>query len=202
MRVKKRPHELAADVFEAKFKMRVLEDRVMPAVESGGADGQPLLVCDFLGADQPGSITSACRRDRRIERMRQISPECDARQRRFNIRYEWRVRHGRQLRGHFLWRIVHRLAVARDGALKFRQRRGKAAPLSANNHGNGKPKSLRRYFLSDAALSAYFFWNRSTRPAVSISFCLPVKNGGQFEQISTRIMAPLIVERVSNMLPQ
>ena len=28
-----------------------------------------------------------------------------------------------------------------------------------------------------AALSAYFFWKRSTRPAVSISFCLPVKNG-------------------------
>jgi len=31
----------------------------------------------------------------------------------------------------------------------------------------------------------YFFWKRSTRPAVSTSFCLPVKNGWQFEQIST-----------------
>jgi hypothetical protein len=29
-----------------------------------------------------------------------------------------------------------------------------------------------------------------------------VKNGWQFEQISTRIMLPLIVERVSNVLPQ
>jgi hypothetical protein len=28
-----------------------------------------------------------------------------------------------------------------------------------------------------AAASAYFFVNRSTRPAVSISFCLPVKKG-------------------------
>jgi hypothetical protein len=31
----------------------------------------------------------------------------------------------------------------------------------------------------------YFLWKRSTRPAVSTSFCLPVKNGWQFEQIST-----------------
>src|SRR3954465_5752918 len=29
-----------------------------------------------------------------------------------------------------------------------------------------------------------FFVNRSTRPSVSSSFCRPVKNGGQFEQIS------------------
>ena len=33
------------------------------------------------------------------------------------------------------------------------------------------------------------------RPAVSINFCLPVKNGWQEEQISTRI-SPLWVERV------
>jgi hypothetical protein len=36
------------------------------------------------------------------------------------------------------------------------------------------------YFLAAPALaaaSAYFFVKRSTRPAVSISFCLPVKNG-------------------------
>jgi hypothetical protein len=29
-----------------------------------------------------------------------------------------------------------------------------------------------------------FFVKRSTRPSVSISFCRPVKNGWQFEQIS------------------
>jgi hypothetical protein len=60
----------------------------------------------------------------------------------------------------------------------------------------------RYFFAIEAALSAYFFVKRSTRPAVSISFCLPVKNGWQFEQISVRIELPLIVERVSNVLPQ
>ena len=48
-------------------------------------------------------------------------------------------------------------------------------------------------FFSAAALAffggafgafAYFFWNRSMRPWVSISFCLPVKKGWQFEQMS------------------
>ena len=39
------------------------------------------------------------------------------------------------------------------------------------------------------------------RPAVSISFCLPVKNGWQEEQISTR-MSPLCVERVLKVWPQ
>jgi len=38
------------------------------------------------------------------------------------------------------------------------------------------------------------------RPAVSISFCRPVKKGWHFEQISTR-MSPLFVERVRNVLP-
>lgn len=37
-----------------------------------------------------------------------------------------------------------------------------------------------------AADLAYRFWKRSTRPAVSISFALPVKNGWQLEQISSR----------------
>ena len=42
---------------------------------------------------------------------------------------------------------------------------------------------------------------RSTRPAVSTSFCLPVKKGWQAEQIS-RTMSPLWVERVSKCVPQ
>src|SRR5215470_9538878 len=58
------------------------------------------------------------------------------------------------------------------------------------------------YFFAAAWAPAYFFWKRSTRPAVSTSFCLPVKNGWQLEQISTRSMFPLIVERVSKVLPQ
>src|SRR5215510_13143696 len=47
---------------------------------------------------------------------------------------------------------------------------------------------------------AYFFLNRSTRPSVSTIFCVPVKNGWQFEQIST-LMSPT-VDRVLNELPQ
>ena len=46
----------------------------------------------------------------------------------------------------------------------------------------------------------YFLLNLSTRPPVSTSFCLPVKNGWQFEQISTRIS--LFVEAVSITAPQ
>jgi len=45
----------------------------------------------------------------------------------------------------------------------------------------------------------YFRRKRSMRPAVSTSFCLPVKKGWQFEQISTRIS--LAVERVTNSFP-
>ena len=56
------------------------------------------------------------------------------------------------------------------------------------------------YFLASTA-AAYLRRKRSTRPAVSTSFCLPVKNGWQAEQIS-RTMSPLWVERVSKWLPQ
>jgi hypothetical protein len=70
-----------------------------------------------------------------------------------------------------------------------------------------KPKleSIARYFFAApafAAASAYFFVKRSTRPAVSINFCLPVKNGWQFEQISTLNFSPLIVDRVGKVFPQ
>ena len=37
--------------------------------------------------------------------------------------------------------------------------------------------------LSDVC-APYFFVNRTMRPSVSSSFCLPVKNGWQLEQIS------------------
>jgi len=45
----------------------------------------------------------------------------------------------------------------------------------------------------------YFCRKRSTRPAVSTSFCFPVKKGWQAEQMSVCISA--LVERVSNVLP-
>src|SRR5271154_3542326 len=107
----------------------------------------------------------------------------------------------RQMRGHFYaalytvraWVSLRQSCAAKKspelcarGLLDFRSRASNPA----------------RYFFIAAALSAYFFVKRSTRPAVSTSFCLPVKNGWQFEQISTRICWPLNVERVSNVLPQ
>jgi hypothetical protein len=46
----------------------------------------------------------------------------------------------------------------------------------------------------------YFCRKRSTRPAVSTSFCFPVKNGWQALQMSVWISAT--VERVWNVLPQ
>ena len=62
---------------------------------------------------------------------------------------------------------------------------------------------LKNYFLAAAAGTlAYFLLKRSTRPAVSTSFCLPVKKGWQLEQISTRSISPLMVERVWKVLPQ
>jgi hypothetical protein len=52
-----------------------------------------------------------------------------------------------------------------------------------------------------AAMPAeYFLLKRSMRPAVSISFCLPVKNGWQAEQMSR--CSSVAVERVSQLLPQ
>src|ERR1700739_3886844 len=56
------------------------------------------------------------------------------------------------------------------------------------------------YFAAGSPL-AYLRRKRSTRPAVSTSFCLPVKNGWQLEQISTW-MSPLWVERVAKLAPQ
>src|ERR1700712_1030852 len=64
------------------------------------------------------------------------------------------------------------------------------------------------YFAELAAISAFLASvaanlrrKRSIRPAVSTSFCLPVKKGWQAEQISTT-MSPLCVERVWKVLPQ
>src|SRR5882757_3135351 len=61
------------------------------------------------------------------------------------------------------------------------------------------PEKTGIYFFAAAvfaAASAYFVVERPTRPAVSRSFCLPVKNGWKLEQVSTRSMSPLTVERV------
>ena len=59
MSVKKGPDELAADVFEAEFKVGVLENGVMTAVEGGSADVDALLFGDFSGGDKGGGIAGA-----------------------------------------------------------------------------------------------------------------------------------------------
>ena len=64
---------------------------------------------------------------------------------------------------------------------------------------NPRKSVAKPYFLAGSAL-AYFRRKRSTRPAVSISFCLPVKKGWHAEQISTWI-SPLWVDRVVKLLP-
>src|SRR5271157_1479952 len=83
--------------------------------------------------------------------------------------------------------------------------------------GSKKPPPQRRlshnwacYFFAASAFAAasalpasdlaYLRRKRSTRPAVSTSFCLPVKKGWHLEQISTRILS--VVEAVTNSLPQ
>ena len=50
------------------------------------------------------------------------------------------------------------------------------------------------------AFFVYFRWNFSTRPAVSIILCWPVKNGWQEAQIST--WSVLRVDRVWYTAPQ
>jgi hypothetical protein len=72
--------------------------------------------------------------------------------------------------------------------------------------GSGRHECLRHYAVGCAAFlspreALYFFSNRSMRPAVSINFWRPVKNGWQDEQISTRI-SPLCVELVLKVWPQ
>src|SRR6516162_90768 len=90
--------------------------------------------------------------------------------------------------------ILHRVAeLDKRSKKKDRRRAGPCGSLACE----------RDYFLPAAAGTlAYFFWKRSTRPAVSTSFCLPVKNGWQLEQISTRSILPLMVERVWKVFPQ
>jgi hypothetical protein len=44
------PDELARDVLEAELEVRVLEDRVVPALEGERADRVALLVGDLVGA--------------------------------------------------------------------------------------------------------------------------------------------------------
>jgi hypothetical protein len=65
----------------------------------------------------------------------------------------------------------------------------------------GAPERVGETVAEAQALALPYFWRkRSTRPAVSMSFCLPVKNGWQAAQMSVWISA--CVERVWKVLPQ
>jgi hypothetical protein len=64
-------------------------------------------------------------------------------------------------------------------------------PPRIENGGSGDPPfgvGAKKKRTSDYARAdrSRRFWNRSTWPAVSMIVCLPVKNGWQFEQTSTR----------------
>src|SRR5438105_224645 len=97
------------------------------------------------------------------------------------------------------------------------QRKAKGGKLPITNCGDCKSIKIKtplaagfdRQSITDAYFVAFAFWasaaayfrrKRSTRPAVSTSFCLPVKNGWQAEQISS-MMSPLWVDRVVKLLP-
>ena len=59
MGVQERPDELATNIFEAEFEMGVLKDRVVAAVESGGADVEALFVGDFVRRNQVVRVAGA-----------------------------------------------------------------------------------------------------------------------------------------------
>jgi len=71
---------------------------------------------------------------------------------------------------------------------------GRKTQKKAGRTQNAPPQQLQNYFIPKR------FLNLSTRPPVSTSFCLPVKKGWHFEQISTLIFS--FVEPVSITLPQ
>ena len=77
--MEKRPDELAADVFQAKFEMGVLVYGVVAAEESGGADVETLFIVDFFGIDEAGRVTGAGSGDGGVEWMREGVAESDAR---------------------------------------------------------------------------------------------------------------------------
>lgn len=58
--------------------MSMLVNGVMPAIESGGADVEALLVGDFFGCDETRSIASACGGDGGIVRVREGVAKRDA----------------------------------------------------------------------------------------------------------------------------
>jgi hypothetical protein len=102
MRVKEGPDELAANVFEAKFEMRVLVHGVVATEKCAGANVEALLVGDFFTADETGRVTGARGGDGGVEGMSEGVAESDARRRAFDeLCRVSAVKHAR-LSGHLL----------------------------------------------------------------------------------------------------
>ena len=121
MRVQERPDELAADVFQAEFKMRVLVDGVMAAEKGAGADVDALLFGDFFGTDQARGIAGARRGDRGIERMRERVAQRDARRGSFHLRLRIESGKGENLRGHLLANCTPRARRFTSAAKRLRR---------------------------------------------------------------------------------
>src|SRR6266403_2098950 len=145
----------------------------------------------------------------RAEEGRKLKVECKSGRK--NIRQRRDAEVGGECAGKFAVREREndsRSEKERNKARKHESKKARKQEKKKGQPGLAVPRKLALtslYFLAAvdlAAASAYFLVKRSTRPAVSTSFCLPVKKGWQFEQISTRSMSPLMVERVWKVLPQ
>src|SRR6266403_2899273 len=145
----------------------------------------------------------------RAEEGRKLKVECKSGRK--NIRQRRDAEVGGECAGKFDVREREndsRSEKERNKARKHENKKARKQEKKKGQPGLAVPRKLALtslYFLAAvdlAAASAYFLVKRSTRPAVSTSFCLPVKKGWQFEQISTRSMSPLMVERVWKVLPQ
>jgi len=202
--VEKRPDELAADVFEAEFEMSVLIDGVVSTVKSCRTDIKALLVSNFVVGNEAWCVAGARSGDGGIERMQERIAEGHLGSAGFHqAGVGCPIKHT-GLCGHFgrFYTESGKRTKKLEMNAKIRESKTKKAgfrPACTLPDGFHilRRTSVRGYFLAAAAGTlAYFFWKRSTLPAVSTSFCLPVKKGWQFEQISTRSISPLMVERV------
>ena len=107
MRVQKGPDELAADVFKAELKVRVLVHRMVTAVKRGRPNLQPLFVGNLFRANDSRRVTSARRRNRRIIGMREVIAQSDTGSGGLKLNVI-RVRRSHRVRCHRSRAILHR----------------------------------------------------------------------------------------------
>jgi len=187
----------------------VLIDGVVAAEKSGGADVETLLFGDFFWSDETRGVARARGGDCGIEGMCEGVAESDTRWSGLNefarisaLKHARLGGHGRE--------SFYTLETVKSVICNSRLVTPAKRVAKKEDSLEGLPPECYEtsdcdYFLAAAdfaAASAYFLVKRSTRPAVSTSFCLPVKKGWQLEQISTRSISPLTVERVGKVFPQ